>query len=60
MHILIFVFAGLQSAGLQTLALYPVLIFYFFPIGSILKAFAARRRKNHPSARWPISTPGAH
>jgi hypothetical protein len=46
MHILIFVFAGLQAAGLQNLALYPVLVFYFFPIGSILKAFAARRGKS--------------
>jgi len=38
MHILIFVFAGLSSAGLETWALYPVLLFYFFPAGTMLRA----------------------
>ena len=42
MHILIFVFAGLSMAGLQTWALYPVLIFYFFPAGTLLKAVIGR------------------
>ncbi|MBL48644.1 MAG: hypothetical protein CMP28_06805 [Roseibacillus sp.] len=31
MHLLIFVFAGLDTAGLSDIALYPVLLFYFFP-----------------------------
>jgi hypothetical protein len=38
MHALIFVFAGLSAAGLQAWALYPVLFFYFFPAGTVLKA----------------------
>jgi hypothetical protein len=51
MHILIFVFAGLYAAGLRFWALYPVLIFYFFPAGSVLKAFATVRRRG---ARAPV------
>jgi hypothetical protein len=39
MHILIFVFAGLSAAGLQAWALYPVLFFYFFPAGTMFRAF---------------------
>jgi hypothetical protein len=35
MHLLIFVFAGLEAAGLSGYALYPVLFFYFFPLGSV-------------------------
>ena len=31
MHILIFVFAGLQFAHLAHFALFPILLFYFFP-----------------------------
>lgn len=49
MHILIFVFAGLGSAGLERLALYPVLLFYFFPIGSIIRLFTARGKKHIPA-----------
>lgn len=49
MHILIFVFAGLGSAGLEKLALYPVLAFYFFPVGSLIKAFTARGKKRIPA-----------
>ena len=45
MHILIFVFAGLHAAGLESYAVYPVLIFYFFPAGSILKARFGRARQ---------------
>lgn len=37
MHLLIFVFAGLNAAGLAGWALYPVLFFYFFPMGKLLK-----------------------
>lgn len=37
MHLLIFVFAGLGAAGLASWALYPVLFFYFFPMGKLLK-----------------------
>lgn len=42
MHVLIFVFAGLSAAGLQTWALYPVLFFYFFPAGTLLKGLFGR------------------
>lgn len=42
MHILIFVFAGLSAAGLQAWALYPVLFFYFFPAGTLLKGLFGR------------------
>lgn len=31
MHLLIFVFAGLHAANMADLAIYPVLLFYFFP-----------------------------
>ena len=44
MHLLIFVFAGLHAAGLENYAVYPVLIFYFFPVGSILKALKVKKR----------------
>lgn len=40
MHIGIFVFAGLSFANISGLALYDVLILYFFPFGS-LKTFLA-------------------
>lgn len=35
MHLLIFVFAGLEMAGLRGYAVYPVLFFYFFPLGAL-------------------------
>lgn len=35
MHVLIFVFAGLEAAGLTGWAVYPVLFFYFFPLGAL-------------------------
>jgi len=38
MHVLIFVFAFLHMLGLESLALYPVLVFYFFPLGQIFPA----------------------
>jgi hypothetical protein len=45
MHVMIFVFAGLQAAGLSAYSLYPVLILYFFPAGSLAKlAFQKGRR----------------
>ncbi len=37
MHLLIFVFAGLNAAGLSNYAIYPVLIAYFFPWGAMLR-----------------------
>jgi len=37
MHILIFVFAGLAAVHATHLAVYPVLLFYFFPWRMILK-----------------------
>jgi hypothetical protein len=42
MHILIFVFAGLSAAGLEYWALYPVLLFYFFPTAQILKSITGK------------------
>lgn len=45
MHLLIFVFAGLHAAGLESYAVYPVLVFYFFPVGSILKALSIKTRQ---------------
>ena len=32
-------FAGLGALKLESYAVYPVLIFYFFPVGNLLKAF---------------------
>ena len=37
MHILIFVFAFLSVVGLRSFVLYVVLVFYFFPIGALLR-----------------------
>jgi hypothetical protein len=45
MHLLIFVFAGLSAAGLTSWALYPVLFFYFFPLGKMLKGVFGGREK---------------
>jgi hypothetical protein len=44
MHIMIFVFAGMGAAGLRDAALYPLLVLYFFPFGSVLKAVFTKRR----------------
>jgi len=41
MHLLIFVFAGLHAARMSDLAIYPVLLFYFFP----WSAFFGRKSK---------------
>ena len=41
MHLLIFVFAGLHAANMANLAIYPVLLFYFFPWG----AFFGKKKK---------------
>lgn len=35
MHLLIFVFAGLNAMDLSRFAIYPVLVFYFFPWGTL-------------------------
>ncbi|MDX1679208.1 MAG: DUF6498-containing protein [Akkermansiaceae bacterium] len=45
MHLLIFVFAGLHGADMADLAIYPVLLFYFFPWGVIFG-----RRSKVPSS----------
>lgn len=50
MHILIFVFAGLNAAGLQSFAIYPVLVFYFLPVGSIVKGLIRAKNKGHDAA----------
>jgi hypothetical protein len=47
MHILIFVFAGLNGAHLDRFALYPVLLFYFFPWGALL--FGRKKKETDPS-----------
>jgi hypothetical protein len=44
MHIMIFVFAGLYGAGLAGYAVYPVLVLYFFPAGSLAKLAMRKRR----------------
>jgi hypothetical protein len=49
MHLLIFVFAGLHTAGLESYAVYPVLVAYFFPAGSISKALFGRVRTGKSS-----------
>jgi hypothetical protein len=50
MHIMIFVFAGLYGAGLAAYAVYPVLVLYFFPAGSIAKlAIRKRRARRQPA-----------
>ncbi len=46
MHILIFVFAGLNAAGLQAWTLYPVLFFYFFPVETVFKAVFGRSARS--------------
>lgn len=45
MHLMIFVFAGLHAAGFQNYAVYPILVFYFFPLRSVLSAAFKRRKK---------------
>ena len=37
MHVMIFVFAFAAAAGLKNALLYPLLILYFFPFGSIIR-----------------------
>ena len=39
MHLLIFVFAGLHMAQLHTYAVYPILLFYFFPFKELFRFF---------------------
>ncbi len=56
MHLLIFVFAGLHAAGLESYAVYPVLLFYFFPVRSIVKAIARRRGAEPGKSRRPAAT----
>jgi hypothetical protein len=43
MHLLIFVFAGLNAAGKTGWAIYPVLAAYFFPWGQMRKVLLQRR-----------------
>ncbi len=43
MHIMIFVFAGLAIAGLHNYALYPILLFYFFPFRSVMELLKGRK-----------------
>ncbi len=46
MHLMIFVFAGLHAAGLQNYAVYPILVFYFFPMKSVFGAVFKKMKKN--------------
>lgn len=43
MHLMIFIFAGMAAVGLRDVALYPLLVLYFFPFGAMLKAFFSRK-----------------
>jgi hypothetical protein len=54
MHLLIFVFAGLNAAHLDRLALSPVLLFYFFPWGELL---FGRKKKTSAAASADTKTP---
>lgn len=45
MHLMIFAFAGLHAAGLQSYAVYPILVFYFFPVRSVLNVIFKRSKK---------------
>ncbi|OFV80388.1 MAG: hypothetical protein A2Y78_04695 [Acidobacteria bacterium RBG_13_68_16] len=49
MHVMIFVFAFLGAAGLQSYALYPLLAAYFLPVGGVLSLLRSRRRLATPS-----------
>lgn len=40
MHIMIFVLAFMNKLGLDRMALYPLLIMYYFPMGEVLGAFS--------------------
>lgn len=48
MHVMIFVFAFLGAAGLQSYALYPLLAAYFLPLGGLLSLLRSRRRLATP------------
>ncbi len=50
MHIMIFVFAGLYGAGLAGYAVYPVLVLYFFPAGSLAKLAIRKGRARSQTA----------
>jgi len=45
MHLMIFVFAALYAIRLQSYAVYPVLFFYFFPFGPIVRVFFPKKKK---------------
>jgi hypothetical protein len=44
MHVMIFVFAFMNKLGLDRVALYPLLIMYFFPMGELLDVFSKRKK----------------
>ncbi len=44
MHLMIFVFAALYALRLQSYAVYPVLFFYFFPLGPIVRFFFPKKK----------------
>ncbi len=44
MHLMIFVFAALYALRLGSYAVYPVLFFYFFPFGSIVRVFFPKKK----------------
>jgi len=46
MHLMIFVFAALYALRLQSYAVYPVLFFYFFPFGPIVKVIFPRKKRD--------------
>jgi hypothetical protein len=49
MHVMIFVFAFLSTAGLRSYALYPLLVVYFLPAGEMLALVRSRRGAGGPA-----------
>jgi hypothetical protein len=50
MHVMIFAFAFLGAAGLQSYGLYPLLVVYFLPVGDLLALVRAKRASGGPGA----------
>jgi len=50
MHVMIFVFAFLGAAGLQSYGLYPLLIVYFLPVGYLVALVRGKRVSDAPGA----------
>ena len=55
MHLSIFVFAGLSIVNINGIALYYLLIVYFFPFGAIKAFFQSRRNKRKKQRLYEIN-----